>query len=140
VATLTTGLFCATLAAILPVDLLGNLTSIGTLFAFFLVSISVIVLRITQPDLPRLFRIPGPNWLGGFLIPAVSALASLGLMLSGTPTAILRVFVWLLLGLVIYGTFGYWNSKIGKAKVADIRNSDTSMVQSPDTDNATSLP
>lgn len=49
VATLTSGITCAVLASLLPVDLLGNLTSVGTLFAFFLVSISVIVLRITDP-------------------------------------------------------------------------------------------
>ena len=108
VATLTTGIICATCAALLPIDLLGNLTSIGTLFAFFMVSISVIVLRITQPDLPRVFKIPGPNWFSGYLIPGLSAASSIGLLFSSTSSAIIRVFIWMFIGLCIYGVYGYW--------------------------------
>lgn len=120
VSTLTTGIICAMLAGVLPVDFLGNLTSVGTLFAFFMVSVSVIVLRITSPGLPRLFKIPGPNWLGGFVIPGLSALASISLMASSTSTSILRVFLWMLVGLIIYGTFGYSHSRIGIKKRAHL--------------------
>jgi basic amino acid/polyamine antiporter, APA family len=105
---------------LLPVDLLGNLTSIGTLFAFFLVSISTAVLRYTDPDLPRQFRIPGPEWLSGKVIPGLSAAASLGLMFSATTSAVLRVFIWLVLGLVIYASFGYWHSRVGSSNAEKI--------------------
>ncbi|KAL2913953.1 hypothetical protein HK105_206544 [Polyrhizophydium stewartii] len=115
VATLTSGFLCAIMAALLPVDILGNLTSVGTLSAFFLVSVSTLVLRITEPDLPRKFQIPGGFWFGGIFLPFLSAFCAAGLFSQATVPSIARVFIWMAIGLVIYFAFGFWNSKVGRA-------------------------
>jgi len=87
-------------AAFIPGDVVGDMTSIGTLFAFMLVCIAVIILRKTDPDLPRQFRTP---WVP--LIPILGVLAC-GLMILGLGwTNWLRLFGWLALGFIIY--FGY---------------------------------
>ncbi|KAJ1328607.1 hypothetical protein BSLG_010339 [Batrachochytrium salamandrivorans] len=114
VATIISGTICALFAALLPVDLLGNLTSVGTLSAFFLVSVSTLVLRITQPDLPRKFEIPGGFWFGGIIIPFLSAFFSAALFSQATVAAISRVFIWMAVGLVVYFSYGYHNSRVGK--------------------------
>ncbi|KAJ3319964.1 Cationic amino acid transporter-1 [Boothiomyces sp. JEL0866] len=112
-ATLTSSLICAALASLLPVDLLGNLTSVGTLFAFFLVSISVIVLRVTNPNLKRGFLIPGGKLVGGFVIPGLSATATLFLISQAAVSSIWRIIIWLAVGLVLYFGYGYHHSVIG---------------------------
>ncbi|QNN40669.1 amino acid permease [Pedobacter roseus] len=87
-------------AAFIPGDVVGDMTSIGTLFAFMLVCIAVIILRKTDPDLPRQFRTP---WVP--LIPILGVVAC-GLMILGLGwTNWLRLFGWLALGFIIY--FGY---------------------------------
>ncbi|MFW0717155.1 amino acid permease [Pedobacter sp. N23S346] len=87
-------------AAFIPGDVVGDMTSIGTLFAFMLVCIAVIILRKTDPDLPRQFRTP---WVP--LIP-ILGVAACGLMILGLGwTNWLRLFGWLALGFIIY--FGY---------------------------------
>lgn len=63
VATLLVGVITAILSAVLPVDLLGNMTSVGTLLAFFIVHAGVLVLRFTRPDVERRFKIPGGKYL-----------------------------------------------------------------------------
>ncbi|KAJ1342173.1 hypothetical protein BSLG_003248 [Batrachochytrium salamandrivorans] len=113
VATIISGTICALFAALLPVDLLGNLTSVGTLSAFFLVSVSTLVLRITQPDLPRKFEIPGGFWFGGIIIPFLSAFFLCSFS-QATVAAISRVFIWMAVGLVVYFSYGYHNSRVGK--------------------------
>ncbi|KAJ8326436.1 hypothetical protein BDV3_005958 [Batrachochytrium dendrobatidis] len=114
VATIVSGIVCAFLAGLLPVDLLGNLTSVGTLSAFFLVSVSTLVLRITEPDLPRKFEIPGGFWFGGIFIPFLSAFFSAGLFSQATVASIGRVFIWMAVGLVLYACYGYHHSKLGR--------------------------
>ncbi len=100
VTTIITGTIVALASGFTSIGVLGELVSIGTLFAFVVVSIGVIVLRRTRPDLPRPFRAPGSPF-----VPALSALASLGLM-AGLPWATWeRLLVWMALGVVIY--FGY---------------------------------
>jgi basic amino acid/polyamine antiporter, APA family len=94
-------------AAFVPGDVVGDMTSIGTLFAFILVCVGVIILRKTNPDLPRAFRTP--------LVPLVPILGILacGLMIAGLGwTNWLRLVVWLALGLIIYYTYGINNSKL----------------------------
>jgi APA family basic amino acid/polyamine antiporter len=79
---------------------LGELVNIGTLAAFVLVSIGVIVLRRTRPDLPRAFKVPGYP-----VVPILAALSCLFLMGFLTTGTWVRFLVWMAIGLVIY--FGY---------------------------------
>jgi|694.fasta_scaffold01053_17 APA family basic amino acid/polyamine antiporter len=101
--------FVGAIAALIPIDIVGEMTSIGTLFAFILVCIGVIVLRKTNPELPRGFRTP--------LMPFVPIMGiiSCGLMMSGLDwTNWLRLAIWLAIGMAIYYLYGRKNSKIGK--------------------------
>jgi basic amino acid/polyamine antiporter, APA family len=101
ITTIITGFLCAAAGGVLPIDVLAELTSIGTLFAFVLVSLGVMMLRIRQPNLKRVFRVPG----GNYLIPILGAVTSGVLMCTATVHTILRLFIWLAIGLAIY--FGY---------------------------------
>ncbi len=101
VTTILTGLLGAALAACLPISVLGEMVSVGTLFAFTIVCLGVLVLRYTDPELPRLFKIPG-----GPVVPVLGMLVSLTQM-AFLPTATLfRLVVWMAIGLGIYFTFG----------------------------------
>ncbi len=100
ITTLITGGIVAVMAALVPISMLGELVSIGTLFAFIIVSIGVIVLRRTQPDLPRPFKVPFSP-----VLPILSAAASLYLMYGLPLDTWARLIVWMAIGLVIY--FGY---------------------------------
>jgi basic amino acid/polyamine antiporter, APA family len=98
--TIITGAVSAALAFFLPLVTLGELVNIGTLAAFVLVSIGVMVLRRTRPDLPRAFKVPGYPVVP--ILAAISCLFLMGVLTLGTW---LRFFVWMAIGLVIY--FGY---------------------------------
>jgi APA family basic amino acid/polyamine antiporter len=111
VTTIICGLVCAVAGGLLPIDILGELTSIGTLFAFVLVSLGVMILRIQRPDLPRKFKVPG----GPYGIPLLSALSSGLLMYTATPHTIMRLFVWMAIGLVIYFFYGRRHSVLRAA-------------------------
>jgi APA family basic amino acid/polyamine antiporter len=94
-------------AGFTPIGTLGELVSIGTLFAFVIVSIGVIVLRKTRPDLERPFRTP--------LVPALpiaSALVSLALMLALPAATWERLIIWMALGLIVYFAYGRGHSKL----------------------------
>ena len=112
VTTVLSGSLCALMGGVLPIGLLGELTSIGTLFAFVLVSLAVMIMRLRQPDLPRAFRLPG----GPYLIPLVSAAISLGLMATATPSTLLRLLVWMAAGLVIYALYGVKHSRLRRGQ------------------------
>jgi APA family basic amino acid/polyamine antiporter len=101
VSTVLTGTIIALVAALTPITALSQLVSIGTLFAFVLVSVGVIVLRRLSPDVPRPFRTPGVPW-----VPIAGAIICLAQMI-GLPTATWeRLFIWLGIGLVIYAAYG----------------------------------
>ena len=104
--TIATGVFVAVLAAVVPLEELANLVNIGTLFAFVLVSIGVVVLRRTRPELPRAFRVPLMP-----VLPIVSALACFWLMLNLPGDTWLRFAAWMVLGIVVYAGYGRRKSR-----------------------------
>ena len=106
--TLLTGAIVIAASGFTSIGVLGELVSIGTLFAFVIVSIGVIVLRRTRPDLERPFRAPFVPAL-----PIASAVVSFLLMLALPWSTWERLIMWMLLGLVIYFGYGRRHSKLG---------------------------
>lgn len=107
ISTIVTGIGVAIAAGLTPIGTLGNLVSIGTLMAFVIVSIGIIILRRTRPDLPRPFLMPLVP-----LLPALSALVSLTLMM-GLPWATWeRLILWMGIGIVFYFVYGYRKSRL----------------------------
>ena len=104
--TIATGVLVAVMAGVIPLGELTELVNIGTLAAFLLVSIGVIVLRRTRPDLPRAFRVPLMP-----VLPILSALACLWLMLNLTGNTWIRFLAWMALGFVIYFAYGRRRSR-----------------------------
>ncbi|KAF9210209.1 hypothetical protein BGZ59_009747 [Podila verticillata] len=101
------GFICASAGGLFPIDLLADLTSVGTLFAFFLVHMSVLILRWREPNRPRRFKVPlGP------VFPVLGALSCIGLIAVDSVSAIIRLIVWLAIGLVIYFAYGRRHSKL----------------------------
>ena len=111
VTTIVTGLIVAIMGGLVPLTMLGQLVSIGTLFAFVIVSIGVIVLRRTRPNLPRPFKVPFSP-----VVPILSALASLYLMYGLPPDTWLRLIIWMLIGLGIYFAYSAKHSKLRNAE------------------------
>lgn len=105
--TIGTTIVVAVVAALVPIDTLAEMVSIGTLFAFLVVAIAVIVLRRTKPKMERPFRTPSVPWL-----PLLSAVSCLGLMASLATETWLRFLVWLALGLAIYFLYGRKHSRL----------------------------
>ncbi|KAG0210126.1 hypothetical protein BGX28_009667 [Mortierella sp. GBA30] len=101
------GVICAAAGGMFPVDLLADLTSVGTLFAFFLVHCSVLILRWREPNRPRRFKVPfGP------ILPILGAACCVGLIVVDSVSAIIRLLVWLAIGLVFYAFYGARHSKL----------------------------
>ncbi|KAL1920099.1 uncharacterized protein VTP21DRAFT_1245 [Calcarisporiella thermophila] len=113
--TIVTGTICSLLGGFLPVDLLANMTSVGTLLAFFLVHIGIILLRFTRPDEPRRFKIPGPGftWM---IFPILGCAISILLIALADRGTIYRVFIWMGLGILIYIFYGYKHSRMFNRK------------------------
>jgi APA family basic amino acid/polyamine antiporter len=104
--TLLLGLVVAVIAGFTSISELAELVNIGTLFAFVVVAIGVVVLRRTRPDLPRAFRTPLVP-----LVPIVSVCASLWLMINLPAETWVRFAIWMAVGFVIYFAYGYRRSR-----------------------------
>ena len=106
--TLLCGAAVALVAALTPIEKLAYLCNIGTLFAFFLVCLGVLVLRISRPALPRPFRCPR-----GKTVSALGALVCLALMLSMPAASWWRLGLWLLVGLAVYFLYAWRSGRFG---------------------------
>jgi APA family basic amino acid/polyamine antiporter len=106
------GIIVAAVAGLTPINVVAELTNIGTLTAFVLVSLAVLVLRRTQPQLRRGYRVPLVP-----LIPILSIIASLVLIVSLPLVTILRFIIWLAIGLVIYFLYSRHHSQLEQTEV-----------------------
>jgi APA family basic amino acid/polyamine antiporter len=100
VSTMLTGTVCAAVAGLTPINILGELVAMGTLLAFVLVCIGIVVLRRTNPDADRPFRTPGLPW-----VPIAGAVICLAQMVALPLPTWERLVIWLALGMVIYWTY-----------------------------------
>jgi APA family basic amino acid/polyamine antiporter len=108
--TIILGLLISVLAALVPLGTIVELVNIGTLFAFVLVNIGVIVLRRTRPDMPRPYRVPLSP-----LVPLIGIAFAVYLMTDLPLTTWIRFVLWLVAGIVIYLLYGYRNSRVRRA-------------------------
>jgi basic amino acid/polyamine antiporter, APA family len=106
-ATILTGTGVALLAGFVPIGEAADMTNIGTLFAFCLVCVGVLWLRVTQPEHPRPFRLPWMPW-----IPVLGTLSCFGLMLFLPSITWIRFGVWTLIGLLVYTCYGHRHSRL----------------------------
>ena len=112
--TILTGVFIMLAAGFMPMDMLGEMVSIGTLMAFALVCASVLLLRIRRPEVARPFRCPAV-WIVAPLGVVVNVLMMLFLPLDTW----IRLFVWLALGMVFYFAYGVRHSSLRQAEAAE---------------------
>jgi basic amino acid/polyamine antiporter, APA family len=108
------GVAFAALAAAVPLKEIVELVNIGTLFAFVVVNLGVIILRRTRPDLPRGYRVPLVPWF-----PIVGTLFCVYLMYKLPGTTWVRFFIWMALGVAIYFLYGIRNSRLRKGEVVN---------------------
>ena len=111
--TILTGLFVASMAGLIPLSILAEMTSIGTLFAFVIVCGAVLVMRRTNPNANRPFRAPLVP-----LVPILGILTCLLLMFSLPVENWYRLIIWMLLGFVLYFSYGYHHSELRKSTAA----------------------
>src|SRR5437867_10798372 len=110
VTTILTGVIVGGFAAVMSIDEMVDLTNIGTLFAFVLVCVGIIILRYKEPDRHRPFKVP----FGAWPLPMLGAVSCVFLMYYLPPTSWWRFVAWLLLGLAVYLSYSYSRSEIGR--------------------------
>ena len=114
ITTILTGIVVAFFAALFTVREAGSLVSIGTLLAFVIVSIGVLVLRIREPHLPRTFKTPAV-----WVVAPLGALSALYLMIALPWRTWERLIIWFVIGMVIYFFYGVRRSKLAQAKISE---------------------
>lgn len=102
--------FISLFAGLVPIDVVGEMTSIGTLLAFVMVCAGILILRKKEPNIPRPFKTP---WVP--LVPILGILTCLLMMFSLPFSTWLRLFIWLAIGILIYFFYGKKNSVLGKS-------------------------
>jgi len=102
-------IFTGFFAGVFPISQLGNMTSIGTLLAFIIVCAGVMILRNTQPDVPRTFKVPYFP-----LFPILGIMVCLAMMTSLDAETWWRLLIWLAIGLIIYFTYSRFNSRLNR--------------------------
>lgn len=107
VSTLITGFFALILAGVLPINILGELVSIGTLLAFTIVCVGIIILRVKRPDIKRAFKTPFVP-----LVPVLGAGICVLQMMSLPWETWARLLIWMALGIVLYFVYGIHKSKL----------------------------
>ena len=108
VGTIITGVFVGVTAMFTSLDAMVDLTNIGTLFAFILVCLGIMILRIKDPDRERPFRVPG----GPYLLPILGVISCMVLAVYLPPKSWWRFVYWLLAGLAVYVVYGYRHSRL----------------------------
>jgi APA family basic amino acid/polyamine antiporter len=122
ITTIITGAIVAIVAGLTPINVLGEMTSIGTLFAFVIVCAAVLILRSRRPDARRPFRVPfGP------VFPVLGVLSCLYLMVNLTVMTWVRFLVWLDLGMIIYWFYGRTHSPLVDAAESRARSGTESL-------------
>jgi APA family basic amino acid/polyamine antiporter len=116
ITTIITGVIVAIVAGFTQIQTVGEMTSIGTLFAFVVVCAAVIILRRTRPDAKRSFRVPFGN-----VLPVLGIVSCFWLMLSLPVLTWVRFLVWLDLGLIIYWVYGRTHSSLAVAQERERR-------------------
>ncbi len=116
ISSITVGIFVAIFAALVPIGILGELVSIGTLLAFVIVCAGVWVLRVRRPDLHRPFKTP---WVP--VVPILGILISLGIMASLPIDTWWRLIIWLAIGMFIYFGYGQKHSKVQREVPDDVK-------------------
>ncbi|KAG0208251.1 hypothetical protein BGX28_000716 [Mortierella sp. GBA30] len=113
VSSLISGIFCCIFGGLLPIEVLSDMSSVGTIFAYFVVNIGVIILRYTRKTVPRRFKVPG----GPFLLPGLGAGSALLLLFGARREAIVRLLVWMAIGLFVYFFYGRTHSEVNNPRM-----------------------
>jgi APA family basic amino acid/polyamine antiporter len=109
ITTIIVGVIVAIISGLFPIDLIAELVSIGTLLAFTMVCISIIILRIKRPDMHRPFKTPLV-----YFVASAGAIGCMYLMTSLPVSTWIRLGIWTLIGLLIYFLYGMKNSRLNQ--------------------------